>query len=446
MLRWCHEKGGIFMAGVGSLYRNVYNSYMASYQTKSLTRYDTHKKSELKSIYYAIVKLNQESPIYKVNFSKKTQEYAIELKEGARGLKNVISDLTNGNTEQIFNKRAVFSDNEQVVTAKYIGEDAGNDFLLEDFTLEVHKLATPQKNVGKYLPKEYRQLESGNYAFNIEVNGLDYEFQFGVGEEDTNINVQRKLERLINNSNIGLHAQVLTEGNESALEITSLETGEKSKDGLIFHITDIPEGSYGVVAKFALDYVAELPQDSSFSINGVEKNTHSNTFVAGKVFEISLHGISASGNPSLIGFKTDTEAITEHIETFVQEYNSFLDTVRGYMDIEPRSEKLINEYTGIAREHRNDLEAIGLEIMSDGSISIDKALLTQATEDEAAYSETLKGINGFKNGILRKINQALLDPMEYVDKVILNYKNPGKNYATPYITSVYSGMMFNSYC
>ncbi len=434
------------MAGISSLYMNVYNSYMTSYHTKSLTRYDTHKKSELKSIYNAIVKLNKESPLYKVNFSQQTQEYAVELKEGARGLKNVISDLTNGNTEQIFNKKAVFSDNDQIVTAKYIGNDESNDFLIEDFSVEVHKLATPQTNLGKYLPSAYRQLESGTYAFNVEVNGLDYEFQFGVGDEDTNINVQNKLARLINNSNIGLQAEVMAEGGQSALQITSVETGKKAEDGLIFHITDIPDGSYGVVAKFALNNVEKFPEDSSFAINGKEKTTHSNTFVAGKVFEITLNGVSATGNPSKIGFKTDTEAITEHIETFVTEYNSFLETVRSYSDVEPRSEKLIREYTGVAREYINDLEAIGLEIMSDGSISIDKSLLSEATKDEETYNETLKGINGFKNGILRKVNQALLDPMEYVDKVVLNYKNPGKNFVNPYVTSMYSGMMFNSYC
>lgn len=434
------------MAGVSNLYMNVYNSYLTSYNTKSLTRYDTHKKSELKSIYNAIVKMNKESPLYKVNFSQQTQEYAVELKEGARGLKNVISDLTNGNTEQIFNKKAVFSDNEDVVVAKYIGDDEGNDSMLEDFSIEVHRLATPQTNTGKYLVNAQRNLQSGSYAFNIEVNGLEYEFQFGVKDEETNIDVQYKLAKLINNANIGLKAQTLTEKDESAMQITSIETGEKGDNGLVFRVTDIPEGSYGVVEKFALDNVTEYPEDSSFAINGIEKNTHSNTFVAGKVFEISLHGISATGNPAVIGFKTDTEAITEHIETFVSEYNSFIDTVRSYSDVEPRSEKLIQEYTGVAKQYMNDLEAIGLEIMSDGSIRIDKSLLTEATKDEETYNETLKGINGFKNGILRKANHALIDPMEYVDKVVLNYKNPGRNYVNPYITSMYSGMMFNSYC
>ena len=254
------------------------------------------------------------------------------------------------------------------------------------------------------------------------------------------------MERLINKSNIGLKAEVLTEGNESALQLTSLETGEKGQDGLIFHVTDIPEGSYGVASRFALNNVTSYPEDSSFAINGVEKSTHSNTFIAGKVFEVTLGGVSATGNPATIGFKTDTEAITEHIETFVKEYNSFLDTVRSYGETEPKSEKLIKEYTSLAREYMNDLESIGLEIMEDGNIGIDQGLLTEATKDEATYNETLEGINSFKNAILRKVNQALIDPMEYVDKVVLNYKNPGKNFANPYITSMYSGMMFNSYC
>lgn len=434
------------MAGVSSLYMNVYKSYMTSYNTKSLTRYDTHKRSELKSIYNAIVKLNKESPLYKVNFSQKTQEYAVELKEGARGLKNVINDLTNGNTEQIFSKRAAFSDNPQVAVAKYVGTDNARELQMDDFSIEVHKLATSQVNQGKYLPSRERQLDTGTYAFNIEVNNLDYEFQFGVSDEDTNIDVQNKLKRLINKSNIGLQAEVSEKNGTSALTITSVETGQRKDNGLIFQVSDIPKGSYGVVAKFALDHVESYPEDSSFAIDGVEHSTHSNTFLAGKVLEIQLTGISATDNPSMIGFKTDTEAITEHIETFVLEYNSFLDTVRGYAEEQPKSEKLISEYTSIARQYMNDLESIGLEIMSDGNIRIDKALLVEATKDEENYNETLKGINGFKNAVLRKVNQSLLDPMEYVDKVILNYKNPGRNYANPYMTSVYSGMMFNSYC
>ncbi|MDE6964071.1 MAG: flagellar capping protein, partial [Lachnospiraceae bacterium] len=55
-------------------------------------------------------------------------------------------------------------------------------------------------------------------------------------------------------------------------------------------------------------------------------------------------------------------------------------------------------------------------------------------------------IKDFTNSILRKTDQISLDPMEYVERTMVAYKNPGHNFATPYMTSNYSGMLFNSYC
>ena len=52
----------------------------------------------------------------------------------------------------------------------------------------------------------------------------------------------------------------------------------------------------------------------------------------------------------------------------------------------------------------------------------------------------------FTHSLVRKSDQISLDPMNYVNNIVVAYKNPGKNFATPYITSAYSGMMFNSYC
>ena len=147
------RKGGIFMAGLNGFYMNVYNRYMTSYQTKALTRYDTHKKGELKNIYNAIVKLNMESPVYNVNFSRDILECAVELKEGARGLKNTINDLTNGNTQQLFSKRTVFTDNSQTASVKYIGEEDAREIALDDFEIRVEKLATGQKNVSYFFQK-----------------------------------------------------------------------------------------------------------------------------------------------------------------------------------------------------------------------------------------------------------------------------------------------------
>jgi flagellar hook-associated protein 2 len=48
--------------------------------------------------------------------------------------------------------------------------------------------------------------------------------------------------------------------------------------------------------------------------------------------------------------------------------------------------------------------------------------------------------------MLRKTRQIAINPMEYVNKTIVAYKNPGKNFADPYTTSAYSGFLFNNYC
>ena len=48
--------------------------------------------------------------------------------------------------------------------------------------------------------------------------------------------------------------------------------------------------------------------------------------------------------------------------------------------------------------------------------------------------------------MVRKTNEVSLNPMNYADRTVVAYKNPGHNYATPYVTSAYTGMMFSSYC
>jgi len=48
--------------------------------------------------------------------------------------------------------------------------------------------------------------------------------------------------------------------------------------------------------------------------------------------------------------------------------------------------------------------------------------------------------------LYHKTSQISLNPMKYVDKTVVAYKNPGKNFANPYVSSNYSGMLFNFYC
>lgn len=66
---------------------NMYNYYLTTYGKSTVSRYDSHKKSELRSVYNNIVKINKESPLYKIKDSADAQKFAIDIKEHARDLK-----------------------------------------------------------------------------------------------------------------------------------------------------------------------------------------------------------------------------------------------------------------------------------------------------------------------------------------------------------------------
>ena len=95
---------------------------------------------------------------------------------------------------------------------------------------------------------------------------------------------------------------------------------------------------------------------------------------------------------------------------------------------------------------QNSLESMGLLVDDTGELTIDKALLTESVSEDNA-EEHLSVLNDFKNLLNTKANNASLDPMKYVDKIVVTYKNPVKDHlVTPYITSIYSGMMMDRYC
>ena len=75
-----------------------------------------------------------------------------------------------------------------------------------------------------------------------------------------------------------------------------------------------------------------------------------------------------------------------------------------------------------------------------------KEKLEAAIQPDRA-EKTFGRLSSFKNAIGAKADAVAINPMNYVNRTIVAYKNPnGPNFASPYITSAYSGMLFNSYC
>ena len=79
-------------------------------------------------------------------------------------------------------------------------------------------------------------------------------------------------------------------------------------------------------------------------------------------------------------------------------------------------------------------------------MKLNRYLLRQTAVQSDDITETFGSLKGLSGMLMRKSSQVSLNPMDYVQKTVVAYKNPGHNYVSPYTTSAYSGMLFNSYC
>lgn len=425
----------------------VYNHYMTTYASKTTTQYDTHKKSELRNIYNSIVKLNKESPLYILDSSRESRAFAVGLKENARALRNTIASLGGLDETEMLGKKAAYSSNQSIATATYIGENtttAGSSF-----NIEVTALASNQVNLGAFLSSnENVGLPPGSYSFDITINDLSYEFQYNIREGETNRDLQNRLARLISNAEIGLTADVLEDDSgNSSLRLTSTASGVKNNRDYIFHVSDDKTSKLaGSIAYLGLDHIAKSPSNASFILDGEPRTASSNHFTIDKVFEITLNGVSSfEGETAEIGLKTDLDSLTENVGNLVYGYNTFVKAAAEYLDSHPRSGKLIKEMNHLSRHYQSSLEEIGFTFENNGQLTMNDDAFKQSIlsdENQSRFST----IRDFTNSILRKTNQVSINPMEYVDKTLVAYKNPGHNFAAPYVTSNYSGMLFNSYC
>lgn len=433
------------MADITAL-NTVYNHFMTTYAPQGTnSRYDTHKKSELRSVYNSIVKMNKESPLFLLDNSDEAKEFAVGIKEGSRKLKNIISSLS-VDGDQLLSKKAVSSSNPDVVNANYIG-NVGEESEAPVLEIEVKKLATTQENTGNFLPAGEMGLKPNTYSFDIRSRDLDYEFQFNINENDTNKTIEEKLARLITKSNIGLTASVV-ENNEGliALKLESVDTGATEEGKPMFIVSDDKTSkTAGAVSYFGIDNTTQANSNSEFILNGEERSTYANQFSVDQTYELFLNSVSNEGESVNIGLKTDIESLTENVSYLIEGYNSFINKAAEYLDKQPKTNTLLNEMNNISSLYERELESIGVSIGDDGRMVLDKNLLQQtALEDDAG--DRFKSMRSFARNVLNKTNQISLNPMAYTEKTVVAYKNPGKNFATPYVTSNYSGMMFSSYC
>lgn len=422
---------------------SVYSYYLSQYGNKSNSKYDSHTRTQLKNTYSKVVKINSQTPVYKLDLSTAAQKYAIDLKEHARALENITEDLSDGADGTMTFKKSAVSSNVSAVNASYI-TDFGAASDDESFDINVKQLACSQLNTGNYLQPRSKHIKPGEYSFDLSINDVIYEFQFKVDNSETTNNIQNKIARLINRSNIGLTANIKEDNlGNTAINIESEATGINGTTPVIFSIKSDDASNQPLIDTLGLDRVTQYPANAIFDVDGDERSSMSNSITINKAYDVKLSKVTEE--PVTISLKADADSIVESLNELVAGYNNLISVTNDENNNHFQgTEKLQNEIASIARSYKKQLADSGLSLNKDGTISADKEVIINA-DNKDALSHIYESLNSFKNSIKEKAENIALNPMDYVNNKIIAYKNPLRSFPDPYNLSAYTGMMFNGY-
>lgn len=416
---------------------NVYNHLSTQLVPKK--RNTTHKSSELKAVYNNMAKYNKNSPLYLVNLSDAKQSQIIHIKEAAMTLKDTISTFSDFDSS-LYSKKAVSVDDDSTLRAAL--QSNSTDGLPDNLMIEVSELAREQVNTGTFMESDALDIVPKKHSFTVSTANDAANFSITVTGDDTNLDVQNRVANYINNRGLDVHASLIREGGNSALMLSSVETGiSDAEDGLSFHVTSNSTGQ-NLVELLGMNNVSVYPANSTFSINGEEHHASTNHISINKALELDFY--DTSEKPVTVSLIPDATDALEQLDAFVEAYNSLVDLSASGNDSKIGTRNLLNDVSGIVKNHKSELEAAGLVLDENNRLVKNDELLTSSIQS-GDFRELFSDMSTFKQDVTKATDRLTLDPMAYINKLIVTYPNRQDKFSTPYNQSLYSGLMYNNY-
>lgn len=421
----------------------VYNNLLTTFNPKYTTKYANDPK-QLRSVVNKIRNITQTSPIYLLDFSSDKQSFVLGMKEYSMKINESLLSLADDSEDSIFHKmKASSSDTEQVGAT--LVED-GDGELPSPFAIQVNQLANSQINIGKEFYETGKGLPAGTYQFKVTVNDVGYDFQYNIRNDANHREVIGGLSKFISKAKIGIDAQPISqEKGKISMRLESTAVGTPDGDVTFrFEDTGTNKQPQGLVDFYNMNNVAVMPRSAQFTLNGADKTSMSNSFTLGRAVEINLR--KTSDQEAYVDYHPDADLIIGGIKDFVGKYNTLIANNIAFEEKTEMPSKLLREVNAIFSGSRNEMESVGMTFDEKGLIDLDTSLAMQAIED-GDMQKLFSQESPMVNKLYARMDAVKLNPMEYVDKKIVNYPNfgkPARGYS--YITSLYSGLLFNSYC
>lgn len=418
---------------------SAYNYYSMSLSKHSNSKLESHKNSELKNVYSKIIKLNQLTPLYLINFDKANQDYAIGIKEAAIEL-NQIANVLGDEDDETYQDKLINSSDESKIFAKLNNSDYSK--VPDPLSLEVESLASHQINIGNYVKNDYQSLAAKVHYFNIVTNENTYSFSVSIDKHEHNLTTQNKLVQVINESNIPIKASLDERDSSSAIILEGDNTGDPKNDyGLSFWVEDKSNGN-SLASVFGLNKVFQYPEDSVFSINGEEHTSSINNISINNT--VSLDLLAPTNKPVDIFLTPNYDKVSKTVDDFVDSYNNLVNIASSNSKNPRGSKKLLNDMTNLIHKHKDELTHLGLSLGENDILKSNDEYVSNSIRSNS-FQELFNDDSTFKSEILRITDKLTLDPLGYIDKTIVSYPNSTKNFPNPYVPSRYTGLLYNRY-
>lgn len=422
---------------------SVYNNLLTTFDPKYTTKY-VNDSRELRSVVRRIRKQTQTSPVYLVNFTNAKQSYVLGVKESSMKINESLKALVDDSENSVFAKKKAQSSDVDQVGAELIASD--NDRLPSAFSIRVKQLANSQINQGTEYYETGKGLQAGSYQFRITVNDVGYDFQYNIRKDANHREVIQGLSSFITKAKIGIKAEPYsTEKGKVGMRLESTMVGSPDgRESFTLQDRTLDGTGRGMVDYYGLNNVRVMPKNAVFDLNGVEKTSMNNDFTLGRAVKVSLR--HPSDTEAMIDYHPDSDAIIESIYGFVSSYNELIEHNIVFEQKTETPSKLLQELKGLTKPFLNELESCGITFDEDGYMELDSSLAAQAIE-AGDMQKLFQPDSAMTNRLFAKTDAVKINPMEYVDKKIVSYPNftkPPRGYS--YITSLYSGLLFNSYC
>lgn len=379
-------------------------------------------------------------PNYGVNNFKPNQSslQMYKVKQSGINLSNALSKLTTKTKDSVFNKKTPVSSDADAMTVSGAVKNTPSNTL--PINVKIDQVAKAQVNSGNDLSSNGRAVSSGNYRFEVEIGEARHSFGIEVTASDNNKTIQQKMAAAINNRNIGVKATVKsnTTAGTSSLAIESKTTGTTNTNGNpVFTVRDV---TGGLAAAMNVTSISQSAQNAVYSVNnGTSRTSTSNEIDLGNGVKATLKGVS---NSVQVNFQADTSEAVSAVKGFVKTLNDVLSDAGS--DFGQNSDRLERDLLGMNKTYKSSLEKLGINVKSDGSLSVDEDKLTAAAGD-GRLQKFFQSNYGFAKRADGISNNMKNSPNYYTGSGASSYQPPNNSkYFKQYSQYMNAGFLFDA--